>query len=289
MRVGEAQLDAEHRAARVRQPVRVVEAHVGQAGVVLVEAHPEQARPPGTGTTGGVAARPALNGTMIDTQSPTCDVQPVGQLGAQAIRPTSVVALPRRRRAGSGQLAGAREVLDAARRRARGADRRPPARGRSLSGWRRPARSSPRRPRTGTCAIRTTPGMPAQLAPRCARSRARRRRCRRRACTMRCAFSASTLSWNSRSKPLVTARTTTSDATPSTTPIVDTVVKTEKSRSSRTPPRRSARPPARDHADRLERRASARVHQEQRRRRRAPAPARRPAPAAPRGRRPRCR
>ena len=48
---------------------------------------------------------------------------------------------------------------------------------------------------------------------------------------MRCAFSASTLSWNSRSKPLVTPNTTTSDATPSTTPIVDTVVNTENTRS----------------------------------------------------------
>ena len=37
---------------------------------------------------------------------------------------------------------------------------------------------------------------------------------------MRCAFKASTLSWNSRSNPLVTPSTTTSDATPSTTPIV---------------------------------------------------------------------
>ncbi len=49
--------------------------------------------------------------------------------------------------------------------------------------------------------------------------------------TIRWAFRASTLSWNSRSKPLVTPSTTTSDATPSTTPIVETVVNTEKVRS----------------------------------------------------------
>ena len=48
---------------------------------------------------------------------------------------------------------------------------------------------------------------------------------------MRCALSASTLSWNSRSNPLVTPSTTTKEATPNTTPIVETVVKTEKVRS----------------------------------------------------------
>src|ERR1700744_5050534 len=61
--------------------------------------------------------------------------------------------------------------------------------------------------------------------------------------TMRCAFRASTLSWNSRSKPLVTAMTTTSEATPSTTPIVDTVVKTENVRSRNATT--ATRPPAR--------------------------------------------
>ena len=58
--------------------------------------------------------------------------------------------------------------------------------------------------------------------------------------TMRCALRASTLSWNSRSKPLVTARTTTRDATPSTTPMVDTVVKAENTRMRNTTTRSSA-------------------------------------------------
>src|ERR1700722_7039330 len=64
---------------------------------------------------------------------------------------------------------------------------------------------------------------------------------------MRCALSASTLSWNSRSNPLVTPSTTTREATPNTTPNVETVVKTEKVRrrnatTAVSPPRPHAGP-----------------------------------------------
>jgi hypothetical protein len=57
------------------------------------------------------------------------------------------------------------------------------------------------------------------------------------------ALTASTLSSNSRSKPLVTASTTTREATPSTSPIIDTVVNTENTRSSANSKRPS--PPSR--------------------------------------------
>ena len=119
--------------------------------------------------------------------------------------------------------------------------------GRSPSGWRRRARSSPRPPRTGTAPCARRPACP--RARRWMSSISLRSRRRRTAWTIRCAFSASTLSWNSRSKPLVTPNTTTSDATPSTTPIVETVVNTENTRSrndttATSPPARMPTTPA---------------------------------------------
>ena len=108
----------------------------------------------------------------------------------------------------------------------------------------RPIITSPAENRNG--AMRTTPGMPAS---RRWMSSISWKSASPYAWTMRCAFSASTLSWNSRSKPLVTPKTTTSDATPSTTPIVDTVVNTENTRSrndttATSPPARMPTTPA---------------------------------------------
>ena len=163
---------------------------------------------------------------MIDTQSPTFLRSLRASSTPIATRPTSSLVL-RGVVAGSGQLAGrARSSMLPC----------TSVRFRSSAPSRRsmPLRLAPTRPiitspgENTNGAMRTTLGMPASRRWMSASSS---KSASPYACTMRCAFSASTLFWNSRSKPLVTANTTTSAATPSTTPIVETVVNTENARS----------------------------------------------------------
>ena len=183
---------------------------------------------------GGAAAPSSLKGTMTDTQSPTLARSLCASSTPSAMRPLAATSsfLPTSAGTSTGHVPAGRARSST--------EPATSARRRSSAPWLRsmPFRFAPTLPtitspaENRNFAWRTTPGRPRSLRWISSASGLSTSTLPY-GITIRCAFSARTFSWNSRWKPLVTASTTISDWTPSTTPIVDTVVNTENRRNSR--------------------------------------------------------